>query len=318
MLLSDLVKFRNSLIIKLEQLDLDQAINNLCSIINSLVSENPDVDHFSAHGKITHAINEYQKLLAQSNDIKTFLSTSINDTNIRIDQIAASITNDLNYQVENVHTVELDDTVAELILSKIQKYSDWHFPGLRLGCRYVGGTSDNALSRVFSNPMVANDPLYFCDFTLELIENITNHYPEQYINRIRKYVINDHNLTMLPQNQFGFVFSWWLFNFIDLPTLELYLRSTFNVLRPGGGAIFSYNNCDLYASARVFEKGFMAYTPKRLLFAMCEQVGFEIVDSQDKENIDPTISYISWIEIKKPGDLTTIKRAQAMGAVLSK
>jgi hypothetical protein len=58
----------------------------------------------------------------------------------------------------------------------------------------------------------------------------------------------------------------------------------------------------------------MSWIPKRQLVKLVTKLGYEIVNSVDLPNNDE-VSHISWIEIKKPGQLSTIKRSQAQGLV---
>jgi hypothetical protein len=108
------------------------------------------------------------------------------------------------------------------------------------------------------------------------------------------------------------------FNFADITVIRSYLSSLIKLLRPGGTLMFSYNNCDLVESANLAESGYMTFVPKRKLNELCIELGYDIVQHYDLKNSDHQIKYISWIEIKKPGELSTIKRAQAMGKILSK
>ena len=76
--------------------------------------------------------------------------------------------------------------------------------------------------------------------------------------------------------------------------------------------MFSYNNGDLPAAAEYAERYYMTYMPKSLLAPMCEMIGFDIVDTHDFEPA------LSWIEIKKPGTLITVKAHQVLGTIKSK
>jgi hypothetical protein len=63
------------------------------------------------------------------------------------------------------------------------------------------------------------------------------------------------------------------------------------------------------AGAAYAENYFMSYVPKSELIPMCQELGFNISASQDFEPA------ISWIEIQKPGTLTTIKAHQSLGEI---
>ena len=116
-------------------------------------------------------------------------------------------------------------------------------------------------------------------------------------------------LTTLPLNQFNFVFSWNFMNYASLDTIKEYLKIVKELLRPGGVFMFSYNDGDRPAGAAMAENFFMTYVPKHMLIPMCESLGFEVVNQRTRD-----VS-ISWIEIRKPGELTTTKAHQVLGEV---
>jgi hypothetical protein len=80
-------------------------------------------------------------------------------------------------------------------------------------------------------------------------------------------------------------------------------------LRPGGRIIFTYNNADLPSAASYAENYFMTYVPKRLLVSIAESLEFEISYSYDS---GPAFSLI---ELKKPGELKSIKVSQVSGEI---
>ena len=80
-------------------------------------------------------------------------------------------------------------------------------------------------------------------------------------------------------------------------------------MRPGGVFLFSYNDGDTPVGAGMAEGFSQSYMPKSLLIPLCESFGFEIVPF-DSEDI-----HVSWIEIKRPGKLHTIKAHQVLGEI---
>lgn len=321
MLVSDLIKFRDIFLSKIKLLD-DQALLHYIGILNSIITENPNVEKFLAHEKVLNAISEYNQLINTSSQIIKPLYTVIDDINSDVDNLADKIMS-TDYMMpynhyftngENCSYLKFSqsDDINVAVKSSLHRYADFHFPGMQLGCRYSGEDI------IYTTQLVANDPLYLCDFNFELISQASAHFNDIYNMRLRKYIINDHNFRQLPHNQFGFIFSWMFFNFAKFDILKEYLKNLFSLLRPGGTLMFSYNNCDLVESAMVFEQGFMSYVPKRRLLDLCDQLGYEISKYEDLPNNDTRIKYISWIEIKKPGALTTTKKSQAMGRILTK
>jgi len=330
--LSELVKLRNTLEKKLESIDFSQAIDSICNQLLLVISENHYINDQETTNKINKAINEYQNLIKISDNIQDNLKLAIEDLDARIGVLSSQINaefickNPEHKLIKNIF--QLDAVAHQTIQDHMIKYADWHYPGLRLGCRNVGQyqiTQDNnqlvvdyTTSIDYTNLLVVNDPLYFCDFCPKLIENVTGHFNKLYASRIRKYIIKDHDLSELPQNQIGFVFSWMFFNYVDISTLKLYLQSIINLLRPGGTFMFSYNNTDIPSLATASEHGIMSSIPQRQLITLIETVGFEIITMRNIPNSDRLVEYISWVEIQKPGNLHSIKLNQVLGTIASK
>jgi SAM-dependent methyltransferase len=186
-----------------------------------------------------------------------------------------------------------------ILMSRIDANLDWRYATLEIGCR----------DGEFTKHLVAGDPLYVTDVHQEFLDSTVKAFNTDYQRRIRPYLIKDQNFSMLPQEQFGFVFSWNHFNYLSLDTIKHYLQQIYNLLKPGGKVLFSYNNGDLPAAAEYAERYYMTYMPKSLLIPMCEMLGFEIINHQDFEPA------VSWIELKRPGELTTVKAHQVLGTI---
>jgi hypothetical protein len=324
--LGELVKFRNDLVDRLEQLSLVAHINEVIQQLNLTMTENFDIEAFSAHDKITQAVTDYQKILDQSEFVRNNLKSVIGDIDVKINELALqNNTLDNYFDGENVNggiTFAIDPNVHQLIIDRMSHYIDHRFPGLRLGCRYVGqrqiddmSIKDYTTSIEYSNILVANDPLYFYDIKEKLIETVTNHFNDIYSRRIRLYT----DLSKLPQQQFGFIFSWNLFNFASISIIDEYFHKIFDLLRPGGVVMFSYNNCDIVESAHLADMGYMSFVSKRNLTNLLKQIGYEIIASYDEPNQEPpSIPIVSWMEIRRPGKLETVKIKQVMGVVARK
>jgi len=162
--------------------------------------------------------------------------------------------------------------------------------------------------------LVAADPLYILDIHPEFLESTKNRFPESYKPRLRSYLwnedeVNQHYLEKLPEQQFGFVFAYNVFDFFAYDFLDKWLTGIKKVLRPGGSAFFTYNNCENYDLARYAETGFKSWMPKHLLEKMIKHLGFEI---ESFDNYDKTF----WCIIRKPGSLRTVKATQALGRIV--
>ena len=313
MLVSELINFRNSITKRLEFLEQDTSLDNLYNNISLILTENTDIEESIAHDKLRDILNDYDILCKKSVEIKNKLPAIINDVNNSIDQLAQTLLIKQDDQpFKNYHKTEfnISDEIDLLIRSNIHQHADWHFPAMQLGCR--------SLAQKYTAELIANDPLYICDIDATYTNESTAQFNDLYNKRIRKYIVPTHDMQMLPHNQFGFILSWMFFNFAGVDVLENYLTNLIKLLRPGGTLMFSYNNGDIFDSCRLAETGGMSFIPKRKILDMCNKLGYLIVNSFDLSNTDDQVKYISWMEIQKPGELLTVKRAQAKGAILSK
>jgi hypothetical protein len=313
MLVSELINFRDSITKRLEFLEQDSSLDNLYNNISLILTENTDIEESIAHDKLRDILNDYDLLRKKSTEIKNKLPAVIDDVNDAIDQLADTLLRKSpDEPFVHYHCINfiISNEIDLLIRSNIHQHADWHFPAMQLSCR--------SLAQKYTAELIANDPLYICDDNLTYIDEATAQFNDLYNKRIRKYVISNHNMQALPHNQFGFILSWMFFNFAGVEILENYLINLINLLRPGGAFMFSYNNGDIFDSCRLSETSGMSFISKRKILAVCNELGYTIVNSYDLPNTDDQVKHISWIEIRKPGVLATIKRAQAIGRILSK
>lgn len=263
--------------------------------------------------------NEFNQEVNDLNNDLRRLNTTIKHNNDRyaelLDHVKQRIKNEeakfftdnykleLNYMaVENIRTVrvmKITDETREELIRRIQLYTSWQYPALEIGCR----------DGEWTEHLIAADPLYIVDHHREFLDSATSQFPELYRNRVRMYLTEEHTLTQLPENQIGFMFCWNFLNYCSLDTVKEYLKEAKRILRPGGVFLFSYNDGDRPGCAGMAENFFMSYIPKSMLIPLCESLGFEVVSDQARDRT------VSWIEIKKPGTLTTNKAHQVMGEI---
>jgi SAM-dependent methyltransferase len=151
-----------------------------------------------------------------------------------------------------------------------------------------------------------------------MVKDMIKEYPELYQNRLRLYEIVDRDFSKLPMDQFGFVLCWDNFNHLSLDKIEKYIREVWKLLRPGGSFIFNYNNCDFEGPAYRVECHAGSYASTSWLTKLLNTIGYEITAFHDDETDDAFNTHISWVEIKKPGVLKTVKAAQAMAQIIAK
>lgn len=257
--------------------------------------------------KINEIVNEY------ANIQKVFIDID-NSINNKVQELFSGNYNNELLSSMNAHEVRLfrnytiNEDAYNSLLKRLRAYTDFHYPALELGCRI--GT--------YTEYLVASDPLYIVDLDQRFIEATMNKFNNIYKHRLRPYVVdlflpNDKNLNILPSNQFGFIFSWEFFNYLPLFILEYYLIQFYELLRPGGVALIRFNNGDTSLGANSAETRWQSYISGKDVTKLINQLGYELIAL---ENIN--CGETSWIEIKKPGKLYTVKASQSLGAIREK
>ncbi len=188
----------------------------------------------------------------------------------------------------------------DIIRARIGYYTDWKYPGLEIG----PGDGE------WTNNLTNCDPLYLVDYNDEFLTATKNSFPANYQNRLRCYTNHGEGLHMLPQNQFGFVFSWNTFNYFSFNQIGDWLEEIYKILRPGGACMFSYNNAERPLCARRGEEQLMSFIPKKILHSTIKGYGFDDIKFED------TDSTISWVEFRKDGELTSIRTGQTLGKII--
>ena len=308
--LYDLVKLRNTLVDKMDSLSLTPDIQGKIQILNSIVNQNKTVDDIDL---IENFKDDFDRLVIENQKIINSLNTTVNIISQDIDNYALGLFDNDAYQEKFKEeliqqTAHPSIEIENWVVSKITQYSDWHYPALQI----------NPRSKKWIDPMVAGDPLYLTHSNIVIVKDMIKEYPELYQNRLRLYEIVDRNFSKLPQAQFGFVLCWDNFNHLSLDKIEKYIREVWKLLRPGGSFIFNYNNCDFEGPAYRAECYAGSYASASWLTKLFTAIGYEITALHDDETGDAFNTHISWADIKKPGDLKTVKTAQAIAQIIPK
>ena len=201
--------------------------------------------------------------------------------------------------IRNDRALPLTPDIEQAVQQRLTFYTSWKYPALELGCR------DGEWTR----HMVAADPLYVMDRYQEFLNNTNEQFLPEYQSRLRKYLLVNNDLNNLPKGQFGFIFSWNFFNYVSLDTITHMLPEIYNLMRPGGVFMFSYNDGDTPTGAAMSDSQVQTYLPKSILLPTCRAAGFEILAEHDYE------TRAHWLEIKKPGTLHTVKAHQVLGKI---
>jgi SAM-dependent methyltransferase len=189
---------------------------------------------------------------------------------------------------------------------KIRQYADWKYSAI-----IIRPGMDS-----FIDDMVAYDPLYLVDLSYDFLRPAMEKFNERYQNRLRPYVVKEYLdeeiLKQLPNGQFGICLAFNYFNFRPMEILKKYLEEIYQKLKPGGVFVFTFNDCDRRSAVELVERRYCCYTPGHLVRSLVELIGYEIVYSWSDEG--PT----TWLEVRRPGNLSSIKGGQTLAKVLQK
>jgi SAM-dependent methyltransferase len=199
----------------------------------------------------------------------------------------------------------MDVGTFEIIKQRLQLYANWQSPGMVLRPAHEHVTN-----------LVACDPMYFVDTSTEMLDLTQPWFTPAYQNRLRRYVIDEYRdqpfFENLPKQCFGLIYSFHFLNYRPWTVLQRYLKECFDLLRPGGIMFFTYNNCDIANRVVMVEHYSGCYTPGRLIKNYVAQLGYETLHTFDDA------SGTSWMELRRPGNYTSIRGGQTLAAILQR
>jgi SAM-dependent methyltransferase len=141
-------------------------------------------------------------------------------------------------------------------------------------------------------------------------------YNETYQRRLRPYVISEQSdrkiLGQLPDGQFGLVFAHNFFNFRPFEIMRQWLTEIYQKLKPGGMLLMTINDCDRYKAVISVENRFCCYTPGYLVLELAQSLGFEVEFTWNDDGP------VSWLELKRPGELTSVRGGQSLAKIIPK
>jgi len=313
MKLSELVAYKNHL----DRLHINDArakVDTDLSVIKHLVSSK-DVDLCNLkqkmqdkHNEIHQKFDEFIELVEQAKqeaqqEINVKEQHWFKETYTLYSQ---AMVNDSDEHILN-RRPNLIDEHNNIICARIKNFSNNLHPGMiiRPGLEQ------------FIQHMVSFDPLYIVDRNENMLFPSMVEFPEQYKRRIRPVTVDDRDTTgnilaRLPDSQFAICLAYNFFEFMPLEAIDLWLQEIYKKLKPGGRLMMTFNDCDNEKAVRLAENYYACYTPGRLVKDIAKRIGFEIYFIWN-DNLPTT-----WIELQKPGTLTTIRGGQALAKVVHK
>lgn len=310
MSLHNLVSFRLALTQALDLAAVRSELQTLLNNVTGVKHSHPDVGH--------DHVQYLDRLIDQLHQMQQACDVPVAELADRLGQVNNQINHTVhelffnNYELEErkgtVDSVRahrrlvMSADVEHVVKQRILLYTSWRYPALEIGCR----------DGEWTQFMIAADPLYIMDCFPEFLDSTKIRFSAEYQRRLRPYTLINHDLGQMPDSQFGFVFSWGYFNYVSLDTMRLYLQQVFHKLKPGGIFMFSFNDGDTPAGAGMAEKFAQSYMPKSLLVSLSQSLGYELVADQHCDG------NITWLELRRPGELTTSKAHQALGEIMNK
>ena len=203
----------------------------------------------------------------------------------------------------NRHLKDVTEDVYEFVRNRVRHYDDWHHSGMVL----------RPGKETFIQNMVSCDPLYIVDQNYDLLRPCLELFDEPFQNRLRQHIVResiDHPMMpTVPDGQLGFVLAYNIFNFRPLEILKRYLEEIYIKLKPGGTLAMTFNNCDLADGVALTEIHFMCYTPGMMVEQLARTIGYEVHFRYDTHVPN------TWLELRKPGQLTSLKGGQALARI---
>jgi hypothetical protein len=202
--------------------------------------------------------------------------------------------------------VPLNPEAERIFNARLLRYADWHHAAMII---HPG-------RELFIRHLVANDPLYLVAESHKLLEPAMHNYEETYQRRLRCYIIEESLdrklLEKIPNGQFGLCFAYNYLNFRPVEMIKKYLTEVYEKLKPGGIFIMTFNDCERTAGVKLVDQNYACYTPAGLIKDMARHCNFEI------EFFWHDNGPSSWLELRKPGMLTSLRGGQTLAKIMPK
>jgi hypothetical protein len=198
----------------------------------------------------------------------------------------------------------LDPITRDEVAARLSTIIRWQDP-----CLIVNVHNLDILSAVTHLTQV-----YLADDSDTRLEDAKLNFEAGYAeSNVRSYNIGNYNhmdLSKLPENQFGTIICWYIFERLTLPLIEESLIKFRNLLKPGGRILFNINDCDTELGCKFAviqpSKSFVTRSHMDQIIA---KTGLEM-EMWHRYGPSNTL-----VELKMPGTPTSYKRKQGRATI---
>ena len=189
----------------------------------------------------------------------------------------------------------------EFVAARISENINWQSPSLIY----------KSINPALVTDCLGSYPIYLVSKYKQSFDEIREMF---HISQVRKLRFYDNDRTsQLPQDAIGLMVSVNHFTHASERHIQRDLMMLSDLLMPGGILMFNINDCDYSKCARFFEQGARSYVRGKHVDGMIEEAGLIVTK---KEYLSDPSSL--WIEVRKPGTRTSIKKAEALGRIMEK
>lgn len=309
--LIDVIEMRTR-IEKMQLVDTESDIQEHLRLLRDSIGSNLLDDSFThkvaeSHDKITDELAKMRSLMINQKEFyDSVIESKHEEYFAKSHEIYESMKHDepeYIFERHKQHNPLLHDDIQDLFIARLGQYVTWQKPGLQIHPLF-GEVTDH---------IKGLDPLYLADISDKMLFYVKTKWHEKYTKRLRFYTIDEKSsnpLHAFPKNQFGLIVSVGYFNYKPIEMVTQFLKSAYDVLCDGGVFVFTYNNASTTKGVSRVNNFFNTYIPNDMIVNIARSLGYEIL-------ADMTVSACSWLEIKKPGKLTSIRGGQTLAEIRS-
>jgi SAM-dependent methyltransferase len=197
--------------------------------------------------------------------------------------------------------INFSNQQKEILTRQISNLISFEFPVLEL---FAGQGH-------FTASAVGGEPLYIADYYMQTLDKVGAQFNDFFHGRrLIKQEVRDFDLSMLPQNQFGLVFSFNYFMAKDEEFILNWAAEVFKILRPGGHFVFNFIPHDTLEGLEIIENNTVSAIDHLYLEEKLRDLDFEIMKKE------LTRGMTSSMVIRKPGDLAPFKLSSSLARII--